>query len=173
MTRTWHVQLGIFWIATSWLASGLYIGPLVSGHEPKHQKLGVNVLFGALLVIVVGSLAGEWLSVHNRLTDAQAFLWGHQGYECLDLGRMWQILLFVRLFIWLFLVIRSVKPALRTAGEQKPLLAIFLMSAAAIGLFYGAGIMWGSTRISRWWSTGGGGCCICGWKDSSRCSRRR
>jgi nitric oxide reductase subunit B len=157
VTRTWHVQLGIFWIATSWLAAGLYIGPLVSGHEPKHQKLGVNVLFAALLVIVVGSLAGEWLSVHNRLTDAQAFLWGHQGYEYVDLGRMWQILLLAGLFIWLFLVIRSVKPAFRNAGDQKPLLTIFLMSAGAIGLFYGAGIMWGQhSHLSmveywRWW----------------------
>ncbi len=45
MTRTWHVQLGLFWIATAWLAAGLFIGPLVSGKEPKGQRLGVNVLF--------------------------------------------------------------------------------------------------------------------------------
>src|SRR6185369_6516491 len=56
VTRTWHLQLGIFWIATAWLAAGLYIAPAVSGVEPKHQALGVHVLFGALLV-VVGSLA--------------------------------------------------------------------------------------------------------------------
>src|SRR5690606_23539150 len=41
LTRTYHVQLGIFWIATSWLATGLFIAPAVSGHEPKFQKLGV------------------------------------------------------------------------------------------------------------------------------------
>src|SRR6185436_11180996 len=81
VTRTWHVQLGIFWIATAWLAAGLFIGPLVSGFEPRFQRLGVNVLFGALLVVVVGSMAGEWLSVQNRLSDATSFLWGHQGYE--------------------------------------------------------------------------------------------
>ena len=74
VTRTWHVQVGIFWIATAWLAAGLFIGPLVSGHEPKFQRLGVHVLFGALLVIVVGSLTGEWLSVHNKLSDANSFL---------------------------------------------------------------------------------------------------
>ena len=44
IARTWHVQLGIFWIATAWLATGLYIGPAVSGVEPKFQRLGVNVL---------------------------------------------------------------------------------------------------------------------------------
>ncbi len=51
ITRTWHTQLGIFWIATAWLASGLFIAPAVSGVELKGQRLGVNVLFGALLVI--------------------------------------------------------------------------------------------------------------------------
>ena len=44
VSRTWHVQIGIFWIATAWLAAGLFIGPLVSGKEPKGQALGVNVL---------------------------------------------------------------------------------------------------------------------------------
>jgi nitric oxide reductase subunit B len=157
VTRTWHVQLGIFWIATSWLAAGLFIGPLVSGYEPKWQKLGVNVLFLALLVVVAGSLTGEWMSVQNKLSDAVSFLWGHQGYEYVDLGRGWQMLLFAGLLIWLFLVVRSIRPALKKAGEQRHLLWLFLMSSAAIGLFYGAGLTWGQhTHLSiveywRWW----------------------
>jgi len=159
VTRTWHVQVGIFWIATAWLAAGLFIGPLVSGYEPKFQRLGVHVLFGALLVIVAGSLAGEWMSIQNKLSDANSFLWGHQGYEYVDLGRGWQILLFVGLLIWLFLVVRAIRPALKNGGggEHRQLLWLFLMSAAAIGLFYGAGLTWGQhTHLSiveywRWW----------------------
>jgi len=157
VTRTWHVQLGIFWIATAWLAAGLFIGPLVSGHEPKFQRLGVNVLFGALLVIVVGSMAGQWLSIMNRLSDSASFYWGHQGYEYVDLGRGWQLLLFVGLLIWLVLVLRAVWPALKNPGEQRHLLWLFLISAGAIGLFYGAGLTWGQhTHLSiveywRWW----------------------
>jgi nitric oxide reductase subunit B len=159
VTRTWHVQVGIFWIATAWLAAGLFIGPLVSGHEPKFQRLGVHVLFGALLAIVVGSMTGEWMSIQNKLSDANSFLWGHQGYEYVDLGRAWQLLLFVGLLIWLFLVVRAIRPALKNGGggEQRPLLWLFLMSAAAIGLFYGAGLSWGQhTHLSiveywRWW----------------------
>jgi nitric oxide reductase subunit B len=157
VARTWHVQVGIFWIATAWLAAGLFIGPLVSGVEPKYQALGVHVLFSALLVIVVGSMAGEWMSIQNKLSDANAFLWGHQGYEYVDLGRGWQTLLFVGLLIWLFLVVRSVWPALKTPGEHRPLLTLFLMSGTAIGLFYGAGLTWGQhTHLSmveywRWW----------------------
>ncbi len=157
VARTWHVQLGIFWIATAWLAAGLFIGPLVSGRDPAGQRLGVNTLFLALLVIVVGSLAGEWMSVQNKLSDAASFLWGHQGYEYVDLGRGWQTLLLVGLFIWLFLVIRSIRPALKEPGEQRQLIWLFLISAGAIGLFYGAGLTWGQhTHLSmveywRWW----------------------
>jgi len=67
ITRTWHLQIAIFWIATSWLATGLYVGPAVSGHEPKYQRLGVNVLFAALVLVVGGSLAGEWLGIQQKL----------------------------------------------------------------------------------------------------------
>ena len=42
------------------------IAPAV-GAEPKGQRLGVNVLFGALVVVVFGSMAGEWLSVKQML----------------------------------------------------------------------------------------------------------
>jgi nitric oxide reductase subunit B len=158
VTRTWHVQLGLFWIATAWLAAGLFIGPLVSGYEPKFQRLGVHVLFGALLLIVVGSLTGEWLSIQNKLSDGASFLWGHQGYEYIDLGRGWQWLLFLGLLIWLFLTLRPIIPMLRQRGEKTPqLLWLFAISSAAIGLFYGAGLVWGQhTHLSmveywRWW----------------------
>ena len=157
ITRTWHLQLGLFWIATSWLAAGLFIGPLVSGHEPRGQRLGVNLLFGALLVVVAGSLVGELLSVRGRLDDATAFYLGHQGYEYLELGRVWQAALFAGLLVWLVLMLRAIGPALRTPGQRRPLVAIFTLSAGAIALFYGAGLMYGPhTHLSlveywRWW----------------------
>ena len=89
LSRTWHVQIGIFWIATSWLATGLYLAPAVSGHEPKYQRLGVNFLFIALLVIVVGSLIGQWFGIMQKLGLVSNFYFGHQGYEYVDLGRFW------------------------------------------------------------------------------------
>ena len=82
---------GYFWIATSWLATGLYIAPAVSGYEPKYQKLGVNILFGALIYCGVGILTGQWLGVMQKLGLVDNFL-GHQGYEYIELGRIWQIL---------------------------------------------------------------------------------
>lgn len=157
VTRTWHIQLAIFWIATSWLATGLFIAPAVSGSEPKGQRLGVNFLFGALLVIVVGSLYGQWAAVMQKFGLETNFWFGHQGYEYVDLGRFWQIFLFVGLFLWLFLMARALLPALKKASEQRHLLGMFLISSAAIALFYGAGLMWGrQTNLAvveywRWW----------------------
>ena len=157
VSRTWHVQLALFWIATSWLAAGLYIAPAVSGHEPKYQRLGVNVLFFALLVIVVGSLAGEWMGVMQKLGLVQNFWFGHQGYEYVDLGRFWQLFLFTGFIIWLFLMFRALWPALVKPSENRQLLIMFIIASVAIALFYGAGLMWGrQTHLSiaeywRWW----------------------
>lgn len=157
VARTWHTQLGIFWIATAWLATGLFFGPAVSGVEPKGQRFGVNFLFTCLLVIVVGSLAGEWLGVQQKLGYVSNFWFGHQGYEYVDLGRFWQIFLFVGLFVWLFLMVRALWPAIKNPSPNRHLLALFLIASAAIGLFYGAGLMWGrQTHLAmaeywRWW----------------------
>ncbi|MCB1182971.1 nitric-oxide reductase large subunit [bacterium] len=157
VSRTWHVQLGIFWIATSWLATGLFIGPAVSGHEPRFQRLGVNVLFGALLVVVGGSLTGQWLGVMQKLGLMENFWFGHQGYEYVDLGRLWQILLLVGLVLWLVLMVRALLPALRRNDDNKPLLTMLVISCVAIAAFYGAGLMWGrQTNLAmaeywRWW----------------------
>ena len=157
VSRTWHIQMGLFWIATAWLAAGLFIGPLVSDFEPKGQRLGVNILFAALLLVVVGSLTGEWLSVQNKMTDTVSFYFGHQGYEYVDLGRVWQIALMGGLLFWLWLMIRVLRPALQKTGQQKQLVALLAVSTGAIALFYGAGLTWGRhTHLSmieywRWW----------------------
>lgn len=156
-SRTWHVQLGVFWIATAFLAAGLFVAPVIGGREPKFQRLGVNILFGALVIVVFGSLAGEWAATHRNLGLDANFWIGRQGYEYVDLGRAWQIALFVGLVLWLGLMLRGIWPALRTPGNMRPLVLLFAGSAAAIGLFYGAGFFYGSkTHLSvmeywRWW----------------------
>lgn len=157
ISRTWHVQIGIFWIATSWLATGLYIAPAVSGREPKYQKLGVNFLFIALLIIVGGSLFGQWMGVMQKLGLIENFWFGHQGYEYVDLGRFWQLFLFAGLWIWLTLMYRAIAPAIKARTADRNLLIMFMIASAAIALFYGAGLMWGrQTHLAiaeywRWW----------------------
>lgn len=157
VTRTWHTQLAIFWIATAWLATGLYIAPAVSGKDPKFQVFGVNFLFFALLIIVVGSMIGQWYGVMQKLDLIDNFWFGHQGYEYVDLGRFWQCFLLVGLFLWLALMVRPLIPVLKNGSEERNLIIMFLISCAAIASFYAAGLMWGrQTNLAiseywRWW----------------------
>jgi len=113
LARTWHTQLAVLWIATAWLATGLYIAPALSGHEPKYQRFGVNFLFVSLLLIVIGGFAGQWFAVMQILPLKFNFWFGHQGWEYADMGRFWQWYLFIGLLLWVTLVGRSLWPILR------------------------------------------------------------
>ena len=156
IVRTWHLQLAIFWIATTWLATGLYIVPALAGAEPKHQRLGVNILYGAVVFVVVGSLTGEWLGIKQKLGKLW-FWFGSQGYEYVDLGRVWQILLFGGLTYWLWLMWRGIKPALARRDNTRSLLMLFTIASIAIPMFYAAGLMYGErshvavAEYWRWW----------------------
>ncbi|HMA10709.1 MAG TPA: cbb3-type cytochrome c oxidase subunit I, partial [Steroidobacteraceae bacterium] len=157
ITRTWHTELAVLWIATAWLATGLYMAPLIGGKEPKFQRLGVNFLWVCLLVIVVGSFAGQWFAVMDKMGLKYNFWFGHQGWEYTDLGRFWQIFLFIGLMLWLFLVGRALMPAIKRRDETSHIVGLLFLSTIAIGLLYGAGLMWGEhTHIAmveywRWW----------------------
>ncbi len=157
LTRTWHVQTAMFWIATAFLAAGLFVAPVIGGHEPRFQRLGVNVLFGALLVVVAGSLAGEYLAIHQKLGLDISFWLGHQGYEYTDLGRVWQLGLFTGLGHWLTLMLRALWPRLREKTSSRNLVWMFTGATVCIGLMYGgAFFVSAKTHLSvmeywRWW----------------------
>lgn len=142
--KSWHLQLAIFWIATTWVASAIYLAPILGGREPKHQGLLVQLLFGAILLVVVGSLTGEVLGIKGMLGDAWFWL-GHQGWEYLELGRLWQILLFAGLLFWLVIVYRAVASNLRNAGknEYNELVTFYVISAVLVVLFFGFGLLFG------------------------------
>ena len=154
-SRTWHLQLAVFWIATCWLATGLYLGPKLSAKEPKGQWIGVAGLLVALVVVVVGALTGAHQAILGKLSGS--FMLGHQGYEYVELGRLWQILLTVGMIGWLVMVVRALLPALRGEKGRVGLLKLFVLSAVAIPLFYSAGFMYTrETHIAmaeywRWW----------------------
>ncbi|WP_444933944.1 nitric-oxide reductase large subunit [Microbulbifer sp. JTAC008] len=157
LVRTWHIQAALFWIATGFLAAGLFLAPIINGgKDPKFQKLGVDILFWALIAVVIGSFVGNYLAIAQTLPPELSFWLGHQGYEFVDLGRLWQIGKFTGIVLWLALMLRGIVPTLKQKGD-KNLLALFAASVIAIGLFYGAGFFYGErTHISvmefwRWW----------------------
>jgi nitric oxide reductase subunit B len=132
--RTWHLQLAIFWIATGYIAGGLFLATSLGGGEPKGQTQWINVLFVALVIVVFGSLLGEMLGVYQLLGKLW-FWFGHQGWEYLDLGRAWQILLAIGLVLWLILIFRGSRPA-RKDPDEREISTLFLLAALAIPLFY-------------------------------------
>lgn len=157
LVRTWHLQAAMFWIATAFLAAGLFLAPIINGgKDPRFQKLGVDLLFWALVLVTAGTFIGNWLAIAHLIPQELSFWFGHQGYEYLDLGRFWQILKFVGILLWLVLMLRGLSPALKGEGD-KNLLALFTASVIAVGLFYGAGFFYGErTNLSimeywRWW----------------------
>lgn len=157
LSRTWHTQLAVLWIAVAWLGTGLYIAPAISGHEPKYQRLGVNFLWTCLIIIVVGSFAGQWMAVMQKLGLEHNFWFGHQGWEYADMGRFWQIFLFIGLLLWLLLVGRALWPAMKPGAEGRSITGLLFLSTVAIGLFFAAALFWGEkTHLSmveywRWW----------------------
>ena len=157
LTRTWHIQSAIFWIATGFLAAGLFLVPIINGgKDPKFQKLGVDLLFWALIVVVAGSYLGQFVALKGWMHEKLNFWLGHQGYEFVEIGRLWQIALFLGLVFWLVLMLRGIWTALRQPGD-KSLLILFTSAAAAIGLLYAPALVYGEhTHISimeywRWW----------------------
>lgn len=157
LTRTWHIQSALFWIATGFLAAGLFLAPIINGgKDPKFQKLGVDILFWALVAVVVGSFVGNYLAIAHIMPANLNFWLGHQGYEYVDLGRLWQIGKFLGIVLWLVLMLRGIVPALYKPGD-KNLLALLTASVVAIGLFYGAGFFYGERTVLsvmeywRWW----------------------
>ena len=143
LTRTWHLQLALFFVAASFLAMGIFLAPMIAGREPKHQDKLAITLFGAVVVVVVGSLLGEYLSIKNIITRAGPWFWlGHQGWEYLDLGRLWQFLLTVGMVIWVAILIRGLW---RLLPKEHPgnMPYLFLYSALSIPAFYAVGMVYG------------------------------
>jgi nitric oxide reductase subunit B len=141
--RTWHLQLAIFWIATAYVAGALVLASSLGETEPKGQVRGIHALFWALVVVVAGSLLGELLGI-NQLLGHLWFWFGHQGWEYLDLGRAWQILLAAGLALWAVLLYRALAPAFKNPARRE-VSGLFMLAALAIPVFYLPAFFFGST----------------------------
>jgi nitric oxide reductase subunit B len=139
LMRTWHVQLAIFWVATSFLAAGIFLAPMIAGREPRGQRWLALTLLGALAVVVFGSLIGEWLGIFGMMGGMWTWF-GNQGFEYLDLGRFWQILLSIGLFFWVAILFRGLRGRLRNEHVAN-MPWLFFFAALAIPAFYAVGLL--------------------------------
>ncbi|HDE7668753.1 TPA: cbb3-type cytochrome c oxidase subunit I [Staphylococcus aureus] len=160
IVKTWHVQLVIFWVATTWLAAGIYIVPKVLGNEPKKQGVLVDILFWALIIVVMGSMIGEWSHILGWI-DSHWWLFGHFGWEYIELGKFWQILFIVGMVLWVIILCRGFLPAIRNKvqvnHDKRHLLTLLFVGAIAIPLFYLASLfIMPNSHVTfadywRWW----------------------
>lgn len=110
ITRSFHLMLSLFWISTCWIASSIFILPILAKKEIPGQLRLVNTLFVLLLILVGGSLSGMFMGPKGWLGEWWHFL-GHQGWEYVDFGRLYQIILMGVFILWGVIVYRGVKPA--------------------------------------------------------------
>jgi nitric oxide reductase subunit B len=152
LLRTWHLQLAIFWIVTAYVGGGLFLADALGSSEPRGQVRGINILWAALLLVVGGSTIGELVGI-RQLAGRLWFWIGNQGWEYLDLGRAWQILLVLALGFWVILLARAIGPA-RHDPKRREIATLFLISAATIPLFYLPAFFFGSatrfTIVDTW-----------------------
>ena len=156
LMRTWHVQLAIFWVATSFVAAGIFLAPMIARREPRGQGKLAFGLLGALAVVVFGTLIGSYLAIHGVLESTARNWFGLQGFEYLDLARIWQILLSVGLVVWVFMLWRVLRR--RLAGEHVGNMPwLFFLAACAIPAFYAVGLIartgdnFTTTEFWRFW----------------------
>src|SRR6516165_6246639 len=148
IARTWHVQLSLLWVSTSFLAAGIFLVPIITGKEPDRQHwLSYGLLF-ALAVVVFGSMAGEYAGIQGWIQRGWSWF-GNQGFEYLDLGRFFQILLTVGLVFWVILLFRGLRGRL-TAEPMGNMPWLFFFSALSIPAFYAVGL---ATRTNSHFTT--------------------
>ncbi|XSG84562.1 MAG: nitric-oxide reductase large subunit [Methylohalobius sp. ZOD2] len=142
LARTWHLQLAVLWVAVAYIASGLFLASVVGGDDPEGQPQGVNRLFLVLLGIAAASLLGEWIGILGGMGPLWFWI-GNQGWEYLELGRLWQWLLAGGLLYWLWLIFRALRPALSDYIYREIGLLLFA-AAAAIPVFYLPALLFGA-----------------------------
>ncbi|WP_324760805.1 nitric-oxide reductase large subunit [Haloarcula montana] len=155
IAKTWHIDLGILWIAATWLGAGLFLPPLLTGHEPKRQSTYIDGLLGAIVVVTVGGLGGIWLGSHGYFGDLW-WVFGNEGLEYLEVGKIWQVGLLAGFGIWAVLSIRGLKPLL----DEEPVFGLghmILYAGGSIALLFTAGFLFtpdtniAVTEFWRWW----------------------
>lgn len=153
LLRAWHLQTAIFWIATAYVAAALFLGRSLRADEPRALAARVHALFAAFAVVIAGSLLGVWLGISGVL--GQWWFWiGNQGWEFLELGRLWQYLLVAGLLAWFALLWSLARPAVVADASARPLARMFMLAALAVPVFYVPALFYGAqthyTVVDTW-----------------------
>jgi len=139
ISRSWHLMLSLYWISTCWIASSIFILPILAKKEVPGQLRMINTLFVLLFVLVGGSLLGMVLGPLGLMGKWWYWL-GHQGWEFVDFGKMYQVLLMGIFILWGVIVYRGIKPAF-IAGQPWNLPNWIMYSVIGIPLLFLSGFV--------------------------------
>jgi nitric oxide reductase subunit B len=153
LMRTWHLQSAIMWIATSYVAAALFLACSLRRDEPKRLAMWTHLLFAAFVAVIAGSLLGEWAGI-SQLLGKWWFWLGDQGWEYLELGRIWQYVLAIGLLVWFALLWWVARPSRVENTEVRPIVRMFFVAALAIPVFYLPALFFGAktnfTVVDTW-----------------------
>jgi nitric oxide reductase subunit B len=143
VTRSWHIQLSLLWISACWIGASFFVMPMLSPKEPAGQLKLINTMFGVVVVLVAGSFVG--MLIGPKGLTGEAWYWiGHQGWEYLEPGKVWQGLLYVIFILWVITLYRGLKPVM-TMKKPWALPNWLLYTTASILILLCSGLMFTPT----------------------------
>ena len=107
--RSYHTLLQIYWFFLMWVGYTIFFLPRLS-KVPKGQGTLINILFTICVIVGLGGVFGVYLGQAGYITGWVAYWFGSQGWEFMELGRFWQMLLLGGFTLWIFIIYRGVKP---------------------------------------------------------------
>lgn len=107
--RSYHTMLQIFWFFMCWVGYTIFFLPRLS-EVPPYQEALINLLFLICLIVGFGGVIGIYYGQSGLLTGDAAYWFGSQGWEFMELGRFFQILLLVGFALWIFIIYRGIRP---------------------------------------------------------------
>ena len=128
--QSYHKIIQIYWFFMCWVGYTLFFLPRIS-NVPAGQPFLINLLFGLCIIVGAGALFGIYFGQMGYLGDEAAYWFGSQGWEFVELGRFWHVLMLIAFLLWIAIIFRGVRPWITKQN---------LWSVPA-WLFYGSGIM--------------------------------
>ena len=172
LARTWHVQLAHL--------LGRHLVPR-RRDLPRADDRGAGAAAPALArlwparrrssIVVFGQPDRRRSSASTAGRGEGSGLSAIQGFEYLDLGRFWQVLLSVGLFFWVAILFRGLRARLQSRAGRQHALAVLLRRAGDPRLLRRGAARPSRAPISPRPTTGGSGWCTSGSRTSWSCSR--
>ena len=137
VARSWHIMLQILWFFVCWIGYSIFFVPVVVGEEPPGQRRLVDLLFGLGVLLSVGVMVGIYLGPMGYLGEDLAYWLGSQGWEFHEFGRLWHLLTLVAFLLWVVIIFRGVKPALKEGKWSLPAWLVYAIAGMVAFFFLG------------------------------------